>query len=66
MAQLLRELSALPGALSWVPSTHIRKLTATCNSSPEDLMPSSGRNGYLQALVHVKLIDLKVLLHNYN
>lgn len=36
-----------PKGLESDSSTHMGWLTTTCNSSPRDLMPSSGLGGYL-------------------
>ena len=39
MAQLLRALAGFAEDLGWVPSTHVRWLTITCNSNSRRFTP---------------------------
>lgn len=55
MAQLLRELSALPEGLSSVPSNHMM----TYHVLSWDLMPSSGMQVHIQTEHHLHKINLK-------
>lgn len=54
MTQRLRALTALPGDLGLIPSTHVTsQLTSSIMPLPRYLMPSSGLRGYCMHEVHI-------------
>lgn len=52
MGQWLRTFAALQKDLGWVPNTHDRQLTITCNSTSRDSTPSVLCT-YLHSHVHI-------------
>lgn len=61
MGQWLRTFAALQKDLGWVPNTHDRQLTITCNSTSRDSTPSSVLCTYLHSHVHIS--QTKTIYH---